>query len=123
MIKRFSSVSRVYNFRNIEGGCILSWQTPLHFCDAIQMAILSVHVSPTIFNDTDKLVHVSTNICPGSVTNPDGYIYTSSTRKIHIVVQKGLFLYQISFSKIYINECFQNTRHSTETTPTKSSFS
>ena len=90
MIKRFSSVSRVYNFKNIDGGCILSWQTPLHFCGAIQMAVIAVQVSPLVYFDPDKLVHISTNVCPGSLTNPDGYIFSSSIKRIHHILQKGL---------------------------------
>ena len=92
MIKRFSSVSRLYNYKNIDGGCILSWQTPLHFCGAIQMAVIAVHVSPLVFHDPNKLVHLSTNVCPGSLTNPDGYIYSSSTKRIHHILQKGLHI-------------------------------
>ena len=102
MIKRFSSNSRVFNFRNIDGGCILSWQTPLHFCGSLSMAITAIHISP-VTTVNDKLVHVSTNVCQGTLTNPDGYIYTCSSEKLRKsavpVFQKGLLLYQISLKR------------------------
>ena len=90
MIIRFSNVSPAFSYQNLEGGCILSWLTPLSFCGTSKISLVSISLSNFRAISSSKLVHISTNICQGSVTNPDGYIYTCQTKMKGYVFQKGI---------------------------------
>ena len=89
MIIRFSNVSPAFSYQNLDGGCVLSWLTPLSFCGSSKMSLISISMANFRVISNTKLVHISTNICQGSVTNPDGYIYTCTTRMKAPVFQKG----------------------------------
>ena len=89
MIIRFSNVSPAFSYQNLDGGCVLSWLTPLSFCGSSKMSLISISMANFRAISNTKLVHFSTNICQGSVTNPDGYIYTCTTRMKAPFFQKG----------------------------------
>ena len=92
MIIRFSSASNAYSFQNYEDGVVLSWSTSLEFCRSSKLSLVSILVAPLLTINSNKLIHVSTNICQANFTNPNAYIYSCTTRKPGVIFQKGLFL-------------------------------